>query len=115
MLNVARWRVILVIVVTLLGIVFAAPNVLSERVRESLPGFLPRGAGTAVTIRCLWSMDCTSQARPPSRKLVIASTSPSRRSRPVSICSTRSWTSVSNSRNRNCDSVPRRSSATRPT
>lgn len=43
MLNVARWRVILVIVVTLLGIVFAAPNLLPDRVRESLPGFLPRG------------------------------------------------------------------------
>ena len=41
MLQIARWRIILVLVVTLLGIVFALPNVLPERVRESLPGFLP--------------------------------------------------------------------------
>ena len=43
MLNVARWRVILVIVVTLLGIAFALPNVLPDRVRENLPAFLPSG------------------------------------------------------------------------
>lgn len=42
MLQVARWRVILVAVVTLLGIAFALPNFLPERVRESLPAFLPR-------------------------------------------------------------------------
>ena len=41
MLQVARWRVILVAVVTLLGIVLALPNFLPERVRESLPPFLP--------------------------------------------------------------------------
>jgi len=44
MLQVARWRIILVAVVTLLGIAFALPNFLPERVRESLPGFLPRQA-----------------------------------------------------------------------
>ena len=43
MLQVARWRVILVLVVTLLGVVFALPNVLPENVRNSLPPFLPRG------------------------------------------------------------------------
>ncbi|MGH6949945.1 MAG: protein translocase subunit SecD [Vitreimonas sp.] len=42
MLQVARWRVILVIVVTLLGIVLALPNFLPENVRNSLPPFVPR-------------------------------------------------------------------------
>ncbi len=42
MLQVARWRVILVLIVTALGIVFAAPNVLPQNVRESLPPFLQR-------------------------------------------------------------------------
>ncbi|MBC7768767.1 MAG: protein translocase subunit SecD [Phycisphaerales bacterium] len=41
MLQVARWRLILVAVVTVLGILFALPNFLPERTRESLPGFLP--------------------------------------------------------------------------
>jgi protein-export membrane protein SecD len=44
MLQVARWRVILVAVVTVLGIVFALPNFLPQNVRDSLPGFLPRQA-----------------------------------------------------------------------
>lgn len=43
MLQVARWRVVLVLIVTVLGIVFALPNVLPENVRNNLPGFLPRG------------------------------------------------------------------------
>ncbi len=42
MLQVARWRVILVAVVTLLGIVIALPNFLPANVRDSLPAFLPR-------------------------------------------------------------------------
>lgn len=44
MLQVARWRIILVAVVTVLGIAFALPNFLSERMREQLPDFLPRQA-----------------------------------------------------------------------
>ncbi len=44
MLQVARWRLILVAVVLALGIVFALPNFLTERVRESLPAFMPRQA-----------------------------------------------------------------------
>ena len=44
MLQVARWRVILVIVVTLAGLWFAAPNFIPQSVRETLPGFLPRQA-----------------------------------------------------------------------
>jgi len=42
MLQLARWRVILVAVVTVFGILFALPNFLPERVRDSLPGFMPR-------------------------------------------------------------------------
>jgi len=41
MLQVARWRVILVIIVTVLGIVFALPNVLPQNLRDQLPRFLP--------------------------------------------------------------------------
>ncbi len=42
MLNVARWRVVLVAVVTILGVIFALPNFLTEQQRTALPGFLPR-------------------------------------------------------------------------
>lgn len=42
MLNVARWRIILVAVVTVFGVLFALPNFLPQSVRDSLPGFLPR-------------------------------------------------------------------------
>lgn len=42
MLQVARWRIILVAVVTLLGVAFALPNFLPANVRESLPDFLPK-------------------------------------------------------------------------
>ena len=42
MLQVARWRIFLVVAVTILGIIFALPNALPERVRENLPPFLPR-------------------------------------------------------------------------
>jgi protein-export membrane protein SecD len=42
MLHIARWRVILVVLVTLLGIAYALPNFLSPAVRDALPAFLPR-------------------------------------------------------------------------
>src|SRR3984957_6655384 len=41
----------------------------------------------------------------------IASTKPSSRSRPSTICVIRSWTSASSSRSRNCDNVSRRGCA----
>jgi preprotein translocase subunit SecD len=44
MLNVARWRIILVLVVTVMGIAFAFPNFVPEGARNSLPGFVPRQA-----------------------------------------------------------------------
>ncbi|MGE0828293.1 MAG: protein translocase subunit SecD [Hyphomonadaceae bacterium] len=40
MLQVARWRIILVAVVTILGIVFALPNALPEGARRALPEFM---------------------------------------------------------------------------
>lgn len=42
MLQVARWRIILVAVVTVLGLAFAFPNFLPQSARDNLPGFLPR-------------------------------------------------------------------------
>ncbi len=44
MLQVARWRIILVAVIAVFGIIFALPNFLTPQQRESLPGFMPRQA-----------------------------------------------------------------------
>ncbi|MBX9746680.1 MAG: protein translocase subunit SecD [Hyphomonadaceae bacterium] len=51
MLQVARWRVILVLVVTALGILFAAPNVLPQNVRQNLPPFLQRTINLGLDLR----------------------------------------------------------------
>lgn len=42
MLKVARWRIILVAVVTVMGIAFAFPNFVPERFRDQIPDFLPK-------------------------------------------------------------------------
>jgi preprotein translocase subunit SecD len=42
MITVSRWRVILVVLATLYGILFTLPNLLPASVRDSLPGFLPK-------------------------------------------------------------------------
>ncbi len=44
MLQIPRWRVILVAIVTLMGVAFALPNFIPENVRDQMPGFLPRQA-----------------------------------------------------------------------
>jgi protein-export membrane protein SecD len=44
MLAVARWRIILVALVTVLGALFALPTFLTEAQRASLPGFMPKAA-----------------------------------------------------------------------
>jgi preprotein translocase subunit SecD len=44
MLQVARWRIILVAAVTILGLLFAAPNFIPASIRDSMPGFLPKQA-----------------------------------------------------------------------
>ena len=42
MLRLPRWRVILVVLVSVLGLIFALPNFLPQNIRDQLPGFLPR-------------------------------------------------------------------------
>ncbi|THD70337.1 protein translocase subunit SecD [Phenylobacterium sp.] len=42
MMNLARWKVIVVVLATVLGLLFSLPNVLPAHVRESLPGFMPK-------------------------------------------------------------------------
>lgn len=42
MLHVARWRIILVAVVTVMGLAFAFPNFVPERLRDQIPDFLPK-------------------------------------------------------------------------
>src|SRR3954464_4396061 len=42
MITVSRWRIILVVLATLYGILFTLPNVLPASVRDSLPGFVPK-------------------------------------------------------------------------
>lgn len=51
MLQIARWRVILVLLVTALGIVFAVPNVLPQNVRERLPPILQRTLNLGLDLR----------------------------------------------------------------
>jgi preprotein translocase subunit SecD len=40
MLQIARWRIILVGLITVLGLVFAAPNFVPQRIRDTLPDFM---------------------------------------------------------------------------
>jgi protein-export membrane protein SecD len=42
MLKFARWRIFLVAVVSVLSILFTAPNLIPENVRAQMPGFLPK-------------------------------------------------------------------------
>ncbi|PZQ58196.1 MAG: protein translocase subunit SecD [Phenylobacterium zucineum] len=42
MITVSRWRIILVVIATIYGILFTLPNLLPASVRDSLPGFLPK-------------------------------------------------------------------------
>ena len=44
MINVSRWRIILVVLATLFGVLFTLPNLLSPAMRDRLPGFLPKQA-----------------------------------------------------------------------
>ncbi|MCF6220243.1 MAG: protein translocase subunit SecD [Robiginitomaculum sp.] len=41
MLHFSRWKITLILGAIMLGLLFALPNVLSEKTREALPGFLP--------------------------------------------------------------------------
>jgi preprotein translocase subunit SecD len=42
MMNLARWKVILVVLATVLGLLFTLPNLLPAKVRDGLPGFMPK-------------------------------------------------------------------------
>jgi preprotein translocase subunit SecD len=42
MMNLARWKVILVVLATVLGFLFTLPNLLPAKTRDSLPGFMPK-------------------------------------------------------------------------
>src|SRR5258708_36596434 len=42
MMNLSRWKVILVVLATALGILFTLPNLLPPTVRDHLPAFMPR-------------------------------------------------------------------------
>jgi preprotein translocase subunit SecD len=42
MLTLSRWKLILVALAIVFGLMFALPNALSPKAREGLPGFLPR-------------------------------------------------------------------------
>lgn len=42
MIQLARWKIVLVVLATLFSLLFALPNVLSAEQRASLPGFLPK-------------------------------------------------------------------------
>jgi SecD/SecF fusion protein len=44
MMQLSRWKVILVVLATILGALFTLPNLLPPDVRSSLPGFVPRQA-----------------------------------------------------------------------
>ncbi len=42
MMNLARWKVILVVLATILGLLFTLPNLLPAKARDALPPFLPK-------------------------------------------------------------------------
>src|SRR4051812_32364999 len=42
MMTLARWKVILVLLATILGLLFTLPNLLPAKVRDGLPPFMPR-------------------------------------------------------------------------
>ena len=44
MIRLARWKIILVILAAVLGLAYAAPNLLSPAQREAMPGWAPRNA-----------------------------------------------------------------------
>src|SRR5258708_30071026 len=42
MMNLARWKVVLVLLATIFGLLFTLPNLLPANVRNSLPAFMPK-------------------------------------------------------------------------
>ena len=44
MMTLSRWKIILVVLAAIFGVIFTLPNLLPPDARDSLPGFLPRKA-----------------------------------------------------------------------
>ncbi|MFC3069600.1 protein translocase subunit SecD [Phenylobacterium soli] len=44
MMNLSRWKVLLVVIATVLGLVFTLPNLLPKQTLDALPGFVPKKA-----------------------------------------------------------------------
>src|SRR3954447_16169364 len=44
MMTLSRWKVVLVALATLFGVLFTVPNMLPPSMRDSLPGFMPSKA-----------------------------------------------------------------------
>ena len=44
MLHFAKWKIILVLAVSVLGLLLAMPNIMSESTRNSIPDWLPHNA-----------------------------------------------------------------------
>src|SRR5262245_43601057 len=42
MINVSRWRILVVVLATIYGVLFTLPNLLPASARDSLPSFLPK-------------------------------------------------------------------------
>lgn len=42
MMTLSRWKVILVVLATVLGLLFTLPNLLPAKVRDQLPAFMPK-------------------------------------------------------------------------
>ncbi|MGH6967094.1 MAG: protein translocase subunit SecD, partial [Phenylobacterium sp.] len=42
MMNVSRWKVLLVVLATVFGLLFTLPNMLPANVRDRLPAFMPK-------------------------------------------------------------------------
>src|SRR5258707_9516673 len=42
MMNLARWKVIVVVLATVFGLLFTLPNLLPAKTRDSLPAFMPK-------------------------------------------------------------------------
>lgn len=51
MLQVARWRVILVLIVSVIGVIFASPNAIPPDMRSQLPGFMQKGINLGLDLQ----------------------------------------------------------------
>ena len=84
MMQLSRWKVILVVLATILGALFTLPNLMPAGARSSLPGFLPRqGLNLGLDLQGGLSVVLTAKGRVDSKILdqtvdIIRPASPSR-------------------------------------